>query len=234
MTQTRRLYLHEYVDIVGEGALEYMEHTVDFDCEGAADRGLSLFGTFQTVGSTGRWPQVVNLWEVLDGWEGWRRLMESTNLARSRNAGLKGWWRTALNFRSGGYDRLLGDVPGSPTLSELTAAGVRGSVFVHEVSRVRPGSARDYLCAVRDEWQPVMADHGHTLAGLYEALLDDTEVITLWSTDPAGHVELMAAAEGSDGRIAAWRERAREFITRWHEELLTPHPRTALSAGDPL
>ncbi|MGH9049445.1 MAG: hypothetical protein ACRDY4_06945 [Acidimicrobiia bacterium] len=232
---TRNLYLHEYVDIVGEGAMRYMEHTVAFDADAAADRGLALVGTWYTMGSTGRWPQVVNLWECVDGWTGWRRLMESTNLRRTQNAALNEWWREALQTRSGGFDRLLGAAPGCPSLAELRAAGTTGSVFVHELSQVRPGAALDYLAAAREDWQPVAGDYGHTLVGLYEALLTDTEVLTIWATDPAGHEALgRATDDGTDERIPRWRGRAREFLTRWREELMTPHPTAPLSRGDSL
>jgi hypothetical protein len=37
-----------------------MEHTAGFDTDAAAGRGLALLGTFSVMGSTGRWPQVVN------------------------------------------------------------------------------------------------------------------------------------------------------------------------------
>ena len=71
----RELYLHETIDIVGEGAVPYMEESViAFDAETISDRGLRPFGTWYVQGSTGRWPQVVNIWELVDGWEGWRRL----------------------------------------------------------------------------------------------------------------------------------------------------------------
>ncbi|MGI8797478.1 MAG: hypothetical protein ACR2IR_12995 [Acidimicrobiia bacterium] len=231
----RNLYLHEYVDIIGEGAMAYMEHVAAFDTATAADRGLDLVGTWYTMGSTGRWPQVVNLWESVDGWAGWRRLMERTNLARTRNPELTEWWRTALEVRTGGFDRLLGGVPGCPSLAELRRDGITGSVFVHELSQVRPGAAPHYLAAVRDEWQPVLADHGHALVGLYEVLLTDVEVLTVWATDPAGYEALgRATDEGSDDRIARWRARARDYLTRWREELMTPYPGTLLSRGDSL
>jgi hypothetical protein len=231
----RNLYLHEYVDIVGEGAMPYMEHVVAFDAESAADRGIRLVGTWYTMGSTGRWPQVVNLWECAGAWGGWRRLMERTNLARTRNPALTEWWREALKTRSGGYDRLLGAAPGCPSLDYLRGNGITGSVFVHELSEVRPGAALDYLAAVRDDWAPVLTDYGHRMVGLYEVLLTDVEVITIWATDPAGHEALgRAGDEGSDDRIPRWRVRARQFLTRWREELMTPHPHNPLSAGDSL
>jgi hypothetical protein len=231
----RALFLHEYIDIVGEGAMRYMEHTAGFDVDAGADRSLELLGTFYTMGSTGRWPQVVNIWECVGGWTGWRKLMESTNLSRTKNPALNEWWHTALQVRSGGFDRLLGAAPGCPTIADLRRDAVSGSVFVHELSECRPGAALDYLAAVRDEWAPVMADHGHTLVGLYEVLMTDTEVMTVWATDPAGHEALGRAGDaGSDDRIARWRRRAREYLIRRREELMTPYPGTLLSRGDPL
>ena len=231
----RNLYLHEYIDIVGEGAMRYMEHTAAFDTDAAADRGVELVGTWYTMGSTGRWPQVVNLWECVDGWAGWRRLMERTNLARTKNPALNEWWQEALKVRSGGFDRLLGAAPGCPSLAELRSEGVTGSVFVHELSQVRPGAALDYLAAVRGEWAPVRRDYGHHLVGLYEVLLTDVEVVTVWATDPAGHEALGLATDArGDDRIIRWRKRAREHLTLWREELMTPAPGTPLSRGDSL
>ena len=56
---SRALYLHETIDIVGDGAVPYMEESVvGFDAESIADRGLTLYGTWLVQGSTGRWPQV--------------------------------------------------------------------------------------------------------------------------------------------------------------------------------
>ncbi len=231
----RDLFLHEYVDIVGEGAMRYMEHTVGFDVEAAAGRGLQLLGTFYVMGSTGRWPQVVNIWECIDGRAGWRRLMESTNLSRTKNPTLNEWWRTALEVRSGGFDRLLAGAPGCPTIAELRRDGVSGSVFVHELSQCRPGAALDYLAAVQEHWAPVLGDHGHALVGLYEVQMTDTEVMTVWATDPAGQESLGAAMDaGADGRIPRWRNISRQYLTRWREELMTPYPGTLLSRGDPL
>jgi hypothetical protein len=231
----RELYLHEYVDIVGEGAMRYMEHTAGFNTDTAAGRSLELLGTFYVMGSTGRWPQVVNIWECLEGRAGWRRLMESTNLSRTKNPALNEWWKIALEVRSGGYDRLLGAAPGCPTIADLKRDGVNGSVFVHELSDCKPGAALDYLAAVRTSWAPVARDYGHELVGLYDVQMTDTEVMTVWATDPAGHEALgRAIDDGADERIAAWRTESRKYLTRWREELMTPYPGTFLSRGDPL
>lgn len=232
---TRNVYLHEIIDIVGEGAMAYMELTVARGAGDASGGTLGLVGTWYTMGSTGRWPQVINLWECVDGWNGWRALMERTNLRRTRTPELAEWWRDALEVRTGGVDRVMAGAPGCPSMADLAAAEIRASVFVHELSRCRAGAALDYLAAVRDEWVPIAAEYGHRLVGSYEVLLTDTEVITIWATSTEDHRRYMeAASEGTDARIATWRARAREFLTRWREELMTPYPGTLMSAGDTL
>ena len=81
--------------------------------------------------------------------------------------------------RSGGQDFLMASVPWSPSVEELVAEGVSGTLFVHEVTTVRPGAGREYLAAMNEQWRPVALDHGHRLVGMYEALMTDTTVVTL-------------------------------------------------------
>jgi hypothetical protein len=99
---------------------------------------------------------------------------------------------------------------------------------------VRPGTALDYLAAVREERAPLLAEYGHTLVGLYEVLMNDYEVCTIWATDAGAHVRVGKArdvARGlatetdtpADPRFEAWHERARTWAVRWREELMTPH-----------
>lgn len=223
------LHLHEVVDVVGQGARPYMEENVlGFDADAAADRALRLFGTWEVVGATGRWPQVVNLWELADGWDGWRRLCEATNVRRAQNTALGEWWDDAYRKRTGGFDRLLRAAPKMPDLDRLVADGVSGTMFVHELTQVRPGAGARYLRAVREEWAPVAAEHGHHLVGAWEVLFGDTEVVTVWATDLDGHVGLQQA-EDLDERVGTWRRRSRKWTTRWREELMTPHPGTPLA-----
>ena len=223
------LYLHEFIDIVGQHQWAYMEHAkaqaghekVDFE----------LFGTWYTMGITGRWPQVVNIWDIPGGWDGWAAKVDRLGMKRRSNAHLEGWWEQAYTYRTGGFDRLLASVPGCPTSTSLAADGVRGSVFVHELTEVRPGSARDYLAAGLEERAPLMAEYGHTLVGLWEVLMTDFEVCTVWATEPDHHVRVLAARTGDD-RVAAWHEHARQWTTRWREELMTPAAGTLLAPLD--
>ncbi len=215
--------------------MRYMELVATTTATNGSGGTLDLVGTWYTMGSTGRWPQVVNLWECVNGWSGWQELMERTNLRRTQTPELEEWWRAALSVRTGGFDRLLSSTRGSPSLAELRSGGPRASVFVHELSRCRPGAAPDYLAAVNEIWKPVRTEFGHEAVGFYEVLLTDTEVITIWATSPEAHCQMMAAeVDESDERIKQWRIIAREFLTNWREELMTPYPSTILSAGDSL
>jgi hypothetical protein len=189
-----------------------------------------LQGTWYTMGITGRWSQVINLWDVPGGWAGWATAVDRLNLKRTDNKALEGWWQEAFKHRSGGFDRLLIGAAGCPTTDELVRAGVRGSLFVHELTEVRPGAQRDYLAAVAEERVPLMAEHGHTVTGMYEVAMNDTEVVTVWATDVSSHVQLQQAS-AIDDRLVAWGTRARTFTTRWREELMTPHPASAIGPG---
>ena len=182
------MYLHEFIDIIGQGQWAYMEHAkaqaghekVDFE----------LLGTWYTMGITGRWPQVINIWEIPGGWDGWYGKVDRLGLKRRTNTDLFKWWDTAYKLRTGGFDRLLGGHPGCPNIAQLTREHVRGTLFVHELTTVRPGTATEYLDATREVRQPLMNEYGHQLVGLYEVLMHDYEVCTVWATNASDHVRM--------------------------------------------
>ncbi len=220
----RALYLHEVIDIVGRGAAPYMAHVVDFDPGAVADRGLTLAGTWEVVGTTGRWPQVVNLWAVVDGWDGWTRLARRTNLAKAANTELAGWWDGAHKSRTGGVDRLLASAPGAPDPVGQAQGAAAGQVAVHELSHVHPGAGLEYLAAVIETWAPVAARFGVHLMGAFEVLMTDVEVVTLWTADLEADTALLRAGVEGDPDVSAWAEERRQWCTRWHEELMVPGP----------
>src|SRR5690606_33940510 len=67
VTTTRPLFLHEQIDIVGQSQWDYMEHTKKQAGHEKVD--FELLGTWYVMGITGRWPQVVNIWEIPGGWD---------------------------------------------------------------------------------------------------------------------------------------------------------------------
>ena len=235
----RDIFLHEIIDIVGLGAWPYMRHTLD--CLGDEANGMQLVGTWYTVGCTGRWSQCINMWEFPNGWDGWCSSIDRLGLKREANTDLTGWWNEAHKYRTGGFDRQLAGIPGCPNMESLQRDQVRGSTFVHELSQVRPGAALDYLQAMQEEWVPVAREYGLEPVGLYEVLMSDTEVVTIWASEIDRIVNLgrtYDACRGLDETVAAddrvhqWRERARQFCTQWREELMTPCPGTICAPAE--
>ena len=148
------VYIHELVDVVGTERARYQHHmTANWCPEAGPLRRQQCFGVFTVVGSTGRWPQVVNLWEYAS----WDDLAHNFSVelvgAGHRDAMLEQWWSEAATFRTG----RPGPDPGRPRrVPECRATGAaRGGTgavaYPHEIVRTevegaarvrRPGGAR--------------------------------------------------------------------------------------------
>lgn len=237
----RHLYLHETVDIIGQGQYDYMAHA-GREPTNAMPEMLTLQGTFFVcaVGG-GRWPQVINIWDVGEGgWEAWAANVDRLNLKR-RNAFYGEWWDEASQWRTGGFDRLCGGVPGSPSTDEIRATGVRGTLFVHQLLQVRPGTAHEYLAAVVAEQVPAWARYDHRPTGIYEVLSNQHEVVVVWAASIAGQTRLRAARDAAlglgdeappDPDLVAWERMAAGYVTGGDTHLMTPQPGTVYGPDD--
>ena len=81
----RSVFVHETIDIVGQGQYDYMEMVNREPAQHMPDM-TSLQGTFYVLGfGGGRWPQVINIWDCgEDGWDGWGRNLDRLNLKRRK------------------------------------------------------------------------------------------------------------------------------------------------------
>src|SRR2546421_12166527 len=103
-----RVYIHEFVDITGHNRARYFQHiTANWSPIGQKERNQRCFGVWGTVGSTGRWPEVINLWE----YDNWAHLAENFRIEFShptlQDPSLTSWWAAAEGFRRGGVHPLL-------------------------------------------------------------------------------------------------------------------------------
>ena len=238
----RPLFLHEVIDIVGQGQYSYMEH-VNREPVQRMDGMMKLQGTFFVcaAGGGGRWPQVVNFWDLGSaGWDGWARNVDRLNLKR-RKAFYGDWWDTAAEWRSGGYDRLLGAMPGSPATAEIAERNITGTLFLHEVQTIAPVRRDAYLDHVHRTRVPLMREYGHEVVGLYEVLGDASEVVLLWATSVEAHAALRRAEDRSRGfgtggsvdeRLAAWRTTTLDYGVHGSAEVMTPLPGTVYGPTD--
>ncbi|MFI7461820.1 hypothetical protein [Nonomuraea sp. NPDC049646] len=197
-------------------------------------REIDLVGAFYAVGITGH-PQfkAVTLWDCHGGWDGgWRQMMGIYQGVDERL-----FLSDIDDLRFSAFSRPLGAAPGCPPLAEAPAA----EFYLFESARVRPGAALDYLEAVRTERAPLLAEHGHTLTGLYEVLFCDTEAVTMWAVSLEDHLATQRARDAAlglddevapDSRLLDWGRRARGYLEGpWRETLLAPFPGSRLARG---
>jgi hypothetical protein len=178
-----KVYIHEFIDITKQNRARYMHHvTANWSPIGQDERHQLCYGVWGVVGSTGRWPAVVNLWEE-DGFAGlatsFRKELNNTTL---QDPALAKWWAAAADLRAGGTDRLLVPHPDTLPIEQLCAAGVTGEVYAHELVTVRPGAVGEFLTGAIGEAKRAQADFGWQLAGAWwTAMHNRDEAVLLWT-----------------------------------------------------
>lgn len=229
-----KLYIHELVEIIGHNRARYMHHMTANWCPVAREERRQLcVGVWGTVGSTGRWPEVVNLWE-LDGWAGLAANFEhELGHASLQDPTLAEWWATAASLRRGGYDRILVPDAATRSVEQLAAAGVHGAVYAHELVRLPSGGAGGYLAALREHGVEPLASLGLDLVGAYRvAMVDDTECVVIWAIpDWRTWTELEQAWLADHGPLERWRHRARSLGAVTRRTLMVDAPLSPLRIG---
>ncbi len=228
-----RVYIHEFIDIRGHNRANYMHHmTANWSPTAQTERHQLCYGVWSLLGSTGAWPQVVNMWEE-DNWSG---LGESFGIeavgSGAQDPKLEKWWATASEFRSGGFDRIMVPAPWTQTIEQLCADGVTGVVYAHELVRVRPGSAAEFLERAREAAIPALHPYGWQLVGAFTtAMVDDGEALLLWAIPSWDHWAGAEGAHATDDTLVAWRTSVRDVVTNWHRTLLVDAPLSPFRTG---
>jgi hypothetical protein len=201
------LYLHEIIDIVGTGQEAYLK-TVGERARHSEGQNISrLMGTWKVIGSTHRWPRVVNLWEM-DGWAHWAETLERQFLPGKVDAALAPWWAKATEWRSGGFDRILAPADFSPTYAALRASRLCAWVCVHTLVRTRRGMAPAYLEAVGNEFDALLQERECTLMGAYTATMRSDELLVLWAAPDFRHLCRLADGWEADPALQQWQRRS--------------------------
>lgn len=178
-----KVYIHELINIIGHNRANYMHHmTANWSPIGQRERDQLCYGVWGTVGSTGRWPEVVNIWEH----NGFAGLANSFKVEFGhptlQDPALHEWWAKAAGFRSGGFDRILVPAPWTRPIDQLCADGVNGEVYAHELIEVPLGTAWDFLDLVAQRGQEALGKFGWVLAGAWvTAMTGEREVVLLWA-----------------------------------------------------
>lgn len=204
------LYLHEIIDIVGTGQESYLA-TVAERARHSTGEGMSrLAGTWKVIGSTNRWPRVVNLWEM-DGWAQWAETLERQFFPHKIDRDLAPWWAKATEWRSGGFDRILEPTTYSPTCADLRERGLKAWVCVHTIVQLVPGQRDAYLTAVGETLRGVLEARGLALMGAYAVPMRTDEAVVLWAAPDFRHLCRLYAERHDDNDLRKWSQR----VTRW-------------------
>jgi hypothetical protein len=228
-----RVYIHEFIDIRGHNRANYLHHmTANWGPVGQELRHQLCYGVWALLGSTGAWPQTVNMWEE----EGWDGLAASFAIeavgSGAQDPALAKWWAKAADFRRGGIDRIMVPAPWTPTIEQLCADGVRGEVYAHELVRVRPGSATDLLERAREVAAPVLAEFGWKLAGAFTtAMANDDEALLLWAIPTWQQWADAEDAHRHNDALVAWRSGVLDIVTGWNRILLVDAPLSPMRTG---
>jgi hypothetical protein len=228
-----RVYIHELIDIRGHHRASYLQHmTANWSPTAQVQRHQLCYGVWSLLGSTGAWPQVVNMWEE-DGWAGLADSFGIEAVGRgAQDPKLERWWAAAADLRRGGFDRLMVPAPWTRTIEQLCADGVRGVAYAHELVKVRPGAAAELLERAREQAAPALAMYDWDLIGAFTtAMVDDDEALLLWAIPTWRRWADAEAAHASDDAVIAWRTSTRDIVTGWHRTLLVDAPLSPLATG---
>jgi hypothetical protein len=228
-----KVYIHEFIDIIGHNRAKYMHHmTANWSPEGQEQRNQLCYGVWAVLGSTGRWPETVNIWEH-DGWDGLAASFEVEAVGPgAQDPALEKWWATAAELRRGGVDRILEPAPWTRTIEELCAEGVTGAVYAHELVRVRGGWSADFLETVRQDLIPIGERYRWQLVGAWRtAMANDDECVLLWAIPKWADWAAFEKAHADDDELREWRAGANELVERWERILLIDAPLCPFRTG---
>jgi hypothetical protein len=227
-----KIYIHELIDVRGQHRAQYMHHmTANWVPVAIEERNQKCFGVWGTVGSTGRWPEVVNIWE-LDGWDGLAANFDhELSHASLQDPSLAAWWAQAAEFRRGGIDRILVPAPWTRPIDELIDDGVRGATYAHELVTLPPGRAGEYRDALRDGGTAAVEGLGLTLVGAFEvAMINDSECIVIWAIPDWATWTAFEQAQRDD-ELREWRTALDALGATWARSLLIDAPLAPMRIG---
>ena len=232
-----KVYIHEFIDIIGHNRVNYMHHmTANWSPIAQDEREQDCFGVWGIVGTTRKWPGVLNIWEE-QGWDGLASSFEHEFEHPSlQDPKLAKWWAEAASYRRRGEDRVLVPAPWSPTIGDLVARGVRGATYAHEQYWLPQGTAGSFLDGVAELAVAAYAEFGWVMAGAWEtAMVGGSECFLLWAI-PSWH-DWQALEAAQSGRapapdaLVAWRDHTQQRTERQHRFLLVDAPLSPMRIG---
>ncbi len=216
------LYFHETLDPVRQpGAhtryLDELGKVVRTEGNARGSAGSVCIAAWVPVFLTGAWPQIVTLWEMPGGWDGFARHFDTTPALFHEP--LERWY----GERTGGFDRLLVGTDYTPNRDALIASGRRAPVVLQQIVSLSPGGAPSYLQQLGDMRQAIDSSGPFSLLGAYEvALRNGTEAVVLWAFPDMRTVTQAQSRPDDFPAFAAWVRESRRHETAHTGLVLRP------------
>jgi hypothetical protein len=228
-----KVYIHEFIDIIGHNRANYMHHmTANWSPMAQLARRQLCYGVWGTVGTTRRWPEVVNLWEE-EGFDGLARsFRHEFNHPTLQDPALSEWWHRAAGFRRSGVDRVLVPTTWSRTIEQLCLDGVSGEAYAHELVSLPSGAAWSFLEAAGEQGRSALETFGWDLIGAWStAMCGEREAILLWALPSWEAWAECEKAQRLDPGLMAWNSRQRQAGAVVERFLLVDAPLSPLRTG---
>ncbi|MHB8467782.1 MAG: NIPSNAP family containing protein, partial [Acidimicrobiales bacterium] len=168
-----------------------------------------------------------------EGWDGLVANFEHELSAPTmQDPSLAEWWATAAALRRGGVDRIVVPAPWTRSIEELTAAGVRGALYAHELVTVAPGRAMAYLDALETKGRAAVESLGLTLVGAWRVtMVNDSECIVIWAIPDWATWAAFEQAWEPGGALSSWRDEVTTMGADWRRIALVDAPLAPLRTG---
>ncbi|HEV3123680.1 MAG TPA: hypothetical protein VG266_03800 [Candidatus Dormibacteraeota bacterium] len=222
------VHLHETIDVVTGKLADYISAIETVLMPLCDERKLRLSGFFQTAGSSGRWPEMIALWELdIDDHLAQRRTIGS-------HPGMREWMIRGAQLRRGGFDRMLLSHSFSPRPPVRPEFKAPGSVYLEQIFEVRPGATARFLEVAETTLLPRSHEAELAIEGFWRSEFQPLEHVALWSMpDWDAYGRLLGRRDPRDeasnlpGLDAAW-----ETLIGLRERILIPLAVSPLGGGD--
>jgi hypothetical protein len=136
--------------------------------------GVRLAGAFHTAGATGRWNEMFVYWEF-DDMAHFGRVMAGHDGPGSLCDLADPNW----TLRAGGSSVTMYPTEYCPTLAEVRASGITGTVFLHEYIHPLPGRREAFVQHYVDNYLEATRKAGRELVGIWNLQRSANDVLIL-------------------------------------------------------
>jgi hypothetical protein len=223
-------YRHATVDVVAGRVREYLDALGEVYAPIASERRTALVGAFQVAATSGRWPQVIVITQFD---EASRSALQPASV--SGDSPMDRWNALALQYRAGGFDRLLTLLPFSPQPPVAPQFASSGRVFFQQTYVVKPGAGRAFVERTAGALAAHASGEGVKLEAFWRSAHQPLEHVALcsmasWEAFAAMQAERESRAaigeEAIPGLDDAW-----DTVDDVQERLLMPAAYSPLGGG---